>query len=68
MPEVSTKSIDHLGLVAGMIEELEIKQTIEEHLPSKSEEKKITENNKKIILKKYDDIVLVVNVIYIRYR
>ena len=42
MPEVSTKSIDHLGLVAGMIEELEIKQTIEEHLPSKSEEKKVS--------------------------
>ena len=42
MPEVSTKSIDHLGLVAGMIEELEIKQTIEEHLPSKSEDKKVS--------------------------
>jgi transposase len=40
--EVSTKSIDHLGLVAGMIEELEIKQTIEACLPSKSEEKKVS--------------------------
>ncbi|MGD9595732.1 MAG: IS1634 family transposase [Wolinella sp.] len=42
MSEVSTKSIDHLGLVAGMIEELEIKQTIEACLPSKSEEKKVS--------------------------
>jgi len=42
VPEVSTKSIDHLGLVAGMIEELEIKQTIEEQLSSKSEEKKVS--------------------------
>jgi len=42
MSGVSTKSIDHLGLVAGMIEELEIKQTIEELLPSKSEDKKVS--------------------------
>lgn len=42
MSAVSTKSIDHLGLVAGMIEELEIKQTIEEQLPSKNDEKKIS--------------------------
>lgn len=42
MSEVSTKSIDHLGLVAGIIEELEIKQTIEACLPSKSEEKKVS--------------------------
>jgi len=40
--EVSTKSIDHLGLVAGMIEELEIKQTIDACIPSKSKEKKVS--------------------------
>ena len=39
MSEVSTKSIDHLGLVAGMIEELEIKQTIDALLPSRSDNK-----------------------------
>ena len=42
MPGVSTKSIDHLGLVAGMIEELEIKQTIDTVLCSKSEDKKVS--------------------------
>jgi transposase len=39
---VFTKSIDHLGLVAGMIEELEIKETIEHLLPLKSEDKKVS--------------------------
>lgn len=42
MSGVSTKSIDHLGLVAGMIDELQIKQNIEELLPSNSEDKKIS--------------------------
>lgn len=42
MSGVFTKSIDHLGLVAGMIEELEIKETIEHLLPSKSEDKKVS--------------------------
>jgi transposase len=42
MSGVSTKSIDHLGLVAGMIEELEIKQTIEASLPLRCEEKKVS--------------------------
>lgn len=42
MSEVSTKSIDHLGLVAGMIDELEIKQTVQEVLPTQSNDKKVS--------------------------
>lgn len=42
MSGVSTKSIDHLGLVAGMIEELGIKETIELHLPTQSEQKRVS--------------------------
>lgn len=42
MTGVSTKSIDHLGLVAGMIEELEIKQTIDALLPSRSDNKVVS--------------------------
>jgi len=42
MSGVSTKSIDHLGLVAGMIEELGIKESIELHLPTKSNQKKVS--------------------------
>ena len=41
MSGVSTKSIDHLGLVAGMIEELKIRETIEELLPVQSKDKKV---------------------------
>lgn len=39
---VSIKSIDHLGLVAGMIEELHIKETIEQLIPAKSDDKKVS--------------------------
>jgi transposase len=41
-PEVSTQSIDHLGLVAGMIEQLDIKACIETELPTKSDQKILT--------------------------
>lgn len=42
MSGVSTQSIDHLGLVAGMIEELDIKGSMEDELPTKSEDKKVS--------------------------
>ncbi|MEA3373624.1 MAG: IS1634 family transposase [Campylobacterota bacterium] len=41
-PEVSTQSIDHLGLVAGMIEQLDMKACIETELPTKSDQKILT--------------------------
>jgi len=41
-PEVSTRSIDHLGLVAGMIEQLDMKACIETELPTKSNQKILT--------------------------
>jgi transposase len=40
--EVSTQSIDHLGLVAGMIEQLDMKACIEAELPTKSDQKILT--------------------------
>ena len=40
--EVSTQSIDHLGLVAGMIEQLDMKACIETELPTKSDQKILT--------------------------
>jgi len=42
MHGVTTKSLDHYGLVMGMIEELEIIKTVESYLPSKSKSKKIS--------------------------
>jgi transposase len=42
VPEVSTQSIDHLGLVAGMIEQLDMKACIETELPTKSDQKILT--------------------------
>lgn len=42
MSGVFTQSIDHLGLVAGMIEELDIRASIEDELPTKSEDKKVS--------------------------
>jgi len=42
MNNIKTESIDHYGLVMGMIKELEIMDIIEQELPTKSESKIIT--------------------------
>jgi len=42
MSEVCIQSIDQLGLVMGMIEELEIKEQIDAMLPSHSDDKKVS--------------------------
>ena len=42
MSEVQIQSIDQLGLVMGMIRELEIMDQIDTMLPSKSEDKKVS--------------------------
>ena len=42
MSEVCVQSIDHLGLVAGMIEELGIREVLEEMLPTRSKDKKVS--------------------------
>ena len=42
MNGVKTESIDHYGLVMGMIEELGIMDVIDKELPTKSESKIIT--------------------------
>ena len=40
--EVVIKNMDHLGLIAGMIDELEIVKNIDEALPSSSQTKKLS--------------------------
>ena len=50
--KAAIKNMDHLGLIAGMIDELKIKETIDEAIPSSSKSKNLSygEETKAMIL------------------